>query len=91
MTPELLRRVQEFLALSPSRVLVVQLEDVLGVREQVNVPGTIREHPNWRRKLPLALEGWPDDPRFTGLARALAALRPPAQPRPLAGKEPATP
>ena len=32
------------------------LEDVLGVVEQVNVPGTIDEHPNWRRRLPVSLE-----------------------------------
>lgn len=81
MTPALLRQLQAFLARSPARVLVVQLEDVLGVREQVNLPGTTSEHPNWRRKLPLALERWPDDERFTGLAHALAALRPLAQPR----------
>ncbi len=80
MTGALLRQLQAFLARSPARVLVVQLEDVLGVRGQVNLPGTTGEHPNWRRKLPLALEHWPDDERFTGLARALAALRPPAQP-----------
>ena len=76
MTRALLRQLQAFLARSPARVLVVQPEDVLGVRAQVNLPGTTGEHPNWRRKLPLALERWPDDERFTGLARALAALRP---------------
>ncbi len=79
MTPALLRQLQTFLARSPARLLVVQLEDVLGVREQVNLPGTTSEHPNWRRKLPLALERWPDDARYTGLARALAAVRPPGK------------
>ncbi len=83
MTGALLLQLQIFLARSPARMLVVQLEDVLGVREQVNLPGTTDEHPNWRRKLPLALERWPDDERFTGLARALSALRPLAQPRPV--------
>lgn len=76
MTPALLRQLQAFLAGSPARVLVVQLEDVLGMREQVNLPGTTSEYPNWRRKLPLALERWPGDERFSGLARELAALRP---------------
>jgi len=83
MTSALLHQLQAYIARSPARVLVVQLEDVLGVREQVNLPATTSEHPNWRRKLPLALERWPDDERFTGLARALAALRPLAQPRPV--------
>ena len=76
LTPALLRQLQVFLASSPARVQVVQLEDVLGVAEQVNLPGTTEQHPNWRRKLPLALERWPDEPRFTALAATLAALRP---------------
>lgn len=83
MTPILLRQLQAFLARSPARVLAVQLEDVLGVREQVNLPGTTSEYPNWRRKLPLTLERWPEDERFIGLARTLAALRPLTQPRPV--------
>ncbi len=81
VTPALLRRLQVLLARSPARVLMVQLEDVLGVRDQVNLPGTTGEHPNWRRKLPLALERWPEDERFIGLTRALSALRPLARPR----------
>ena len=47
--------------------MVVQLEDVFGVREQANLPGTTDEHPNWRRKLPVALEQ-------LGRRRALHAL-----------------
>ena len=82
MTSALLHQLQAFLARTPACMLVVQLEDVLGVRDQANLPGTTGEHPNWRRKLPLAIERWPEDERFTGLARALAALRPLAQLRP---------
>ena len=78
MTRALLLQIHAFLARSRARVLVVQPEDVLGMREQVNLPGTTGEHPNWQRKLPLALECWPDDARFAELARLLVALRPPA-------------
>ena len=28
------------------------LEDIVGTTEQPNLPGTIDEHPNWRRRLP---------------------------------------
>jgi 4-alpha-glucanotransferase len=28
----------------------------LGVIDQPNIPGTVDEHPNWRRRLPVALE-----------------------------------
>ncbi|MDE2376491.1 4-alpha-glucanotransferase [Bradyrhizobium sp.] len=45
-----------FLARTPSRLLAVSLEDLLGVVDQPNIPGTIDEHPNWRQRLPVALE-----------------------------------
>ncbi len=48
--------VAALLAATPSRLVVVSLEDVLGVLDQVNIPGTFDEHPNWRRKLPVSLE-----------------------------------
>jgi len=48
--------VAAFLAATPSRLVVISLDDVLGVRDQVNIPGTTSEHPNWRRKLPLSIE-----------------------------------
>jgi len=75
MTPEFARNLHVYLARAASRVLVVQPEDVFGVRDQANVPGTTDEHPNWRRKLPLALERMGDDEGFAELTRALAALR----------------
>jgi len=31
-------------------------EDLLGVPDQVNVPGTVDSYPNWQRRLPVALE-----------------------------------
>jgi len=84
-TPALLRLLQAYLARSPACVLVVQLEDVLGARDQVNLPGTTTEHPNWLRKLPLALERWPGDERFTELAHTLGQLRPRARARRVRG------
>ena len=45
-----------FLARTKSRLLAISLEDLLGVIDQPNIPGTTDEHPNWRRRLPLALE-----------------------------------
>ncbi|MBI2317965.1 MAG: 4-alpha-glucanotransferase [Betaproteobacteria bacterium] len=82
MSPELMRALHRFLARSPAQVLVAQLEDVLGVREQANLPGTTSEHPNWRRRLPLALERWPEDERFLDLVRALERERPGASKNP---------
>jgi 4-alpha-glucanotransferase len=48
--------VARYLADAPSRLLVISMEDLLSVREQVNLPGTVDEHPNWRQPLPVALE-----------------------------------
>jgi len=75
MTPALATAIQEYLARSPARVLVVQLEDVFGSRDQVNLPGTVDQYANWRRKLPVALEQFESDGRVAELARRLAADR----------------
>jgi 4-alpha-glucanotransferase len=48
--------VGRYLADAPSRLLVVSIEDLLGVKEQVNLPGTVDEHPNWRHRLPIDLD-----------------------------------
>jgi (1->4)-alpha-D-glucan 1-alpha-D-glucosylmutase len=61
-----------FLARTPSKILMVQPEDVFELVEQANLPGTVDEHPNWRRKLPLPLERWTSEPRMQALAEAMA-------------------
>jgi 4-alpha-glucanotransferase len=48
--------------------LVISMEDVLGVRDQVNLPGTTNEHPNWRRRLPVALEDLKNQAALTATA-----------------------
>jgi (1->4)-alpha-D-glucan 1-alpha-D-glucosylmutase len=61
-----------FLARTPSKLLMVQPEDVFELVEQANLPGTVDEHPNWRRKLPVSLERWRSDPRVQRLAATVA-------------------
>jgi (1->4)-alpha-D-glucan 1-alpha-D-glucosylmutase len=61
-----------FLARTPSKLLMVQPEDVFELIEQANLPGTVDEHPNWRRKLPVRLEHWRADARIQRLAAAMA-------------------
>ena len=51
-----LAAIASFLAETPSRLVAIALDDILGDREQINIPGTVDEHPNWRRKLPVMLE-----------------------------------
>jgi 4-alpha-glucanotransferase len=48
--------VMKFLAQTRSRLLAVSLEDLLGVLDQPNIPGTVDEHPNWRQRLPVAVD-----------------------------------
>ena len=68
------------LASAPSRLFAVRLEDLVGERRPVNLPGTVDEHPNWRRKLPVELETLPDQPLWSEIAEALRAERPRAGP-----------
>ena len=61
-----------FLARTPSRLMVVEIEDVLEIADQPNIPGTLDEHPNWRRRLPIDLEDLATDERLRKLAATLA-------------------
>lgn len=48
--------VVSFLARTRSRLLAVSLEDLLGMIDQPNIPGTVNEHANWRRRVPVAID-----------------------------------
>lgn len=77
MTPELAAAVYTYLARAPSKLLLVQLEDGFGVREQPNLPGTTEPtYPCWRLKMPLNLEEWPASPWLQGILAALRRERP---------------
>ncbi|MGH6635909.1 MAG: malto-oligosyltrehalose synthase, partial [Gammaproteobacteria bacterium] len=83
MTRELARAIHLYLARTRAKIMVFQIEDVFGQREQVNLPATVDQYPNWRRRLPFCLEEWTGDPRLKALAGALReAERLQAQPIP---------
>ena len=48
---ELASAVHVFLAKSASALVVLQIEDLIGMTDPVNVPGTSHEHANWQRKI----------------------------------------
>jgi len=77
MTAELARAIHLYLAMTPAALVVAQLEDIAGMRDQANLPGTTSEHPNWCRELSVSLEELRGDARFIDLARALRRERPP--------------
>jgi 4-alpha-glucanotransferase len=64
------------LAKASSRLVAVQIEDLVGMPDQANVPGTVDEHPNWRRKLPIDLSEISTTALFRDITRVLAQERP---------------
>jgi 4-alpha-glucanotransferase len=48
--------VANFLTRTRSRLMAISLEDLLQVADQPNIPGTVDQHPNWRRRLPVNLD-----------------------------------
>jgi 4-alpha-glucanotransferase len=55
-TADLAHALHLYLARSPTALVALQIEDLLGETLPVNVPGTDREYPNWQRKVSADLE-----------------------------------
>ena len=64
--------VVQFLAETPTRLVSVAIEDILGVEDQINMPGTVTQYPNWRQRWPVTLEALANDPRLQRIAKVLA-------------------
>ena len=45
-----------FVARTPSQIMLVQADDLAGETDPLNVPGTDREWPNWRRRVHVPVE-----------------------------------
>jgi 4-alpha-glucanotransferase len=71
-TPDLAEALHLYLARSASRLVAIQVEDLLGMIDPVNVPGTHHEYPNWQRKLSTDVEDMAAD---ANLARHLECVR----------------
>jgi len=68
-------RAHAALGQAPSLFVTATLEDVLGVSEPPNRPGTQHEWPNWSLALPLTLEQIERHPRVRAVAEALSPGR----------------
>lgn len=55
-TPQLADALHAYLARSSAALVSLQLEDLLGMVDPVNVPGTHAEYPNWQRKMTEPIE-----------------------------------
>ncbi len=64
-----------YVAATRSPLALIPLEDMLGANEQPNLPGTVGEHPNWRRRYPGDSQSQFDSPQMQERARSLNARR----------------
>jgi 4-alpha-glucanotransferase len=71
MTVHLCQAIYQYLARTPSKLLIISLDDMLGTIDQQNMPGTVDSYPNWIQKIPMSLEKIIDDKRFRSLAAIL--------------------
>jgi 4-alpha-glucanotransferase len=65
-----------FVARTDTPLCLLPLEDVLGREEQPNLPGTVDEHPNWRRRLAGEAGALLGEPRVAERVRVLGVQRP---------------
>ncbi|MBU2876162.1 4-alpha-glucanotransferase [Aliiglaciecola lipolytica] len=75
MSKELNYDMQVHMATGSSALLSLQLEDWLQMDKPVNIPGTFKEYPNWKRKLNQDLEQIFSDPDIVLLAKKLTKAR----------------
>jgi 4-alpha-glucanotransferase len=72
---ELAHAIQVYLARSNAALVAVQAEDLVGMADPVNVPGTSDEHANWQRKMDRDVDAIFDDPCVARLLDAVQAAR----------------
>ncbi|MFZ5609937.1 MAG: 4-alpha-glucanotransferase [Pseudomonadota bacterium] len=65
-----------FIARTPAALVLAWLDDMTGCADQLNLPGTDRGYPNWRRRLPVTVAELAADPLVAACRRALSLERP---------------
>ena len=68
---ELAAAVHAYLGRSAARLMMVQMEDVMGLDLQMNLPGTTVQHPNWRCRFNDECGRMLKDDRMAALAEGL--------------------
>jgi 4-alpha-glucanotransferase len=74
-TDQVLDASVRFLGHTRAPLVLLPLEDALGIDEQANLPGTTDTHPNWRRRLALESRALLDDPDAARRLEILACAR----------------
>jgi 4-alpha-glucanotransferase len=75
-TPPVVDAALAFVCRTNTPLCLLPIEDVLGREEQPNLPGTVDEHPNWRRRLSGDVGSILDTPDAAARVSRLAAKRP---------------
>lgn len=61
---------------TPAALAIFPLEDLAALEEQPNLPGTVDEHPNWRRRMPATVDAMLGQPAVTARVRIIGEARP---------------
>jgi 4-alpha-glucanotransferase len=64
-----------FVAATPAPLVTYPLEDLLALAEQPNLPGSIDEHPNWRRRMARSVDDMFLDDAFADRLLAVDTAR----------------
>ncbi|MBW7835997.1 MAG: 4-alpha-glucanotransferase [Sphingomonadales bacterium] len=83
LSPALALALHCFVARAAAWLMMVQIDDLAGETEQINLPGTAFEHANWRRRLAVDLDTLFGDAWVREVLAAVAAERAAVTPRPL--------
>jgi len=67
--------VLRYLARSPALLTMLNLDDLLFEPDQLNLPGTVDEYPNWRRRLGKDIEDLTADPWVARVLKAISEDR----------------
>ncbi len=72
---DLIEAILLFVSKTASKLFVFQLEDLLLMDQPVNVPGTFKEHENWKRKITQPLDTIFKDKRILTILKKINAER----------------
>ncbi|GJL57962.1 MAG: 4-alpha-glucanotransferase [Nitrospirales bacterium] len=76
LSDEMLQAMYRYLARTPSRLLIVQLEDLLAELDPPNLPGAPESvYPSWRVRIGRELTAWLNDPTILRFAKAMQRER----------------
>jgi 4-alpha-glucanotransferase len=76
LSDDMLQAMYRYLARTPSRLLIVQLEDLLAELDTPNLPGAPESvYPSWRVRIGRELTAWLNDPAILGFAKAMQRER----------------